>query len=433
MRIPTNLQILPLIALLVLPAPAPAREQAPPPQARNIVILLVGGIRETEFLEEPGHTLARFTWNQLRPQGVWYRNFLAMGRTGQLTGQFALTTGVRQGLRGGNHVTEYPTWVEHWLEVSGADPASVVEIARTSESPIYRGGHPRWSVYSEAARIENQYASDKETTERFIEVLQEEQPRVAILVLNDPDLKAQHNDPPEPPYEAAVVRSDSLLFEVVQTIRRMPDYGDQTAIFLTDYHGRHDEEHGGVYYHGDSCGGCRNITFLALGPDFPAGRIVETEAYQEDLASTCAAILGSPLPFGEGRVMEELFEEGRAPRLARASRAPAPHSPSSPERLLHGSPRRSCWPDIALEGGRLHVAWSEENPDPTRHRWDILSCISTDGGESFGAPDTALASTPIYRPFKAAIAGDRDGYNGCVFAATVQRFEPWCLGARFAL
>jgi hypothetical protein len=377
-------------------------------------------------MDDPLHAHAHFMWNELRPQGVWYRNFYNEGRTDRLAGTASVMTGVLTGIANGHQQFEYPTWVQHWLTYHEEDPATVVEVSRTDDTALSHGSHPRWAAADLGATYESALPSDTLAANRFIEHLRERRPRVAILVLNDASFAAEENEPPTPAYIRSVEIADSLLAAVVDAIAGMPDYAAETAIFITDHHGRHDEAHGGISGHGDSCAGCRNITFLALGPDFPPGRVVDTEATQVDLAQTCAALLRAPLPYGQGAVMDELFADGTAPPRAEHPTRRDNTAPVPANRFLHTSPSASCWPDVIIENGRLHIAWSEKRAvAPNGGHWDILSRYSIDDGASFAPVDTIAAAGHEFRPLRCALAADQDGYNGCVYGISAQRFRPF--------
>ncbi len=416
-------------ALWAVPAPArgasPLQSVSAPTQARNVVLLFAGGIRESELMDDPLHAHARFLWNELRPRGVWYPNFYASGRIERLAGHANVMTGVETGITNGCQEIEYPTWVQHWLDYRQESPTSVVEVARTDDTAIFHGSHPHWSRADSGAVYESGFESDAATTQRFIQLLQQEQPRVAILVLNDASFAAEEIKPPNPAYLQAVETADSLLASVAHAVSAMPEYAAETAIFITDHHGRHDDAHGGIGGHGDSCAGCRNITFLAIGPDFPAGRVVDTASSQVDLAQTCAAILQAPLPYGQGSVMEGLFAEGKTPSPPPHPAAPDGTGPVPPNRFLHVSSTASRWPDVVIENGRLHIAWSEKVAGESNDRQNILALYSTDGGFSFTATDTVAAASATFLPARCALTVDQGGYNGCVYGISARTFRPF--------
>ena len=67
-------------------------------------------------------------------------------------------------------------------------------------------------------------------------------------------------------YTTAIQKADSIVGLLWDKIQTDPFYQNSTTMFVTNDHGRHDDQHGGFTGHGDGCDGCRHIQFLALGP-----------------------------------------------------------------------------------------------------------------------------------------------------------------------
>src|SRR5208282_383560 len=82
-------------------------------------------------------------------------------------------------------------------------------------------------------------------------------------------------------------------------------YKNTTTLFVTNDHGRHDDQHGGFRDHGDACEGCRHIMLLALGPKFKKNTVVADTTLQVDLAPTAAYLLGITMPMVQGKNMLE--------------------------------------------------------------------------------------------------------------------------------
>ena len=103
--------------------------------------------------------------------------------------------------------------------------------------------------------------------------------------------------------------TDELAAKLWTWIQSQPDFANQTALFITNDHGRHADGHlDGYVSHGDDCPSCHHISLLALGPDFKKGAVVETHRGQIDIAETAAEILGVKLPASKGALLTELLE-----------------------------------------------------------------------------------------------------------------------------
>ena len=92
-------------------------------------------------------------------------------------------------------------------------------------------------------------------------------------------------------------------------LQEHPSYADHTTLVVVSDHGRHDTGEGKNPWreHGDSCGGCRHVPLLLLGPDVVEGPST-ARVTLEDLGVTLAAFFDVDLPWARGRVAHELFE-----------------------------------------------------------------------------------------------------------------------------
>ena len=434
--------VLALAALVCAPAPAgtllPAAATQPAGNtvpgdltAENIILVYMGGIRETECLDAPDFGECPHLGNDLMPLGVWYPNFYNMGRTGEQAGRCTVSCGTRIGMRGGPNSPDYPTLIEQWRALTGAPKDEAWVIGSDQQYSADDSHHPLYAGRDLGPHLETGY-TDEEATTRMLQVIQEYQPRIAILTLEGPDEAAQYSAHPWEDYLHNIGVADRLAWEVEKTVREMPDYGQKTAIFYIDYHGRHDDDHGGFEWHGDFCKGCRDITFVATGPDFPAGAIRTQQAEQIDLHATLAAMLNVPVPRSNGRILEEMFLPGLAPRPATGTaRRPEQQAPAKPgvqaSAPLYTSAGNSRFPDVHRVGPDYFAAWSEARSGFDGNAWDILLSHSTDAGASWSAPQTVLAANDTLRPWQCTLAGDVDeglriGISAAVWEKQVNNF-----------
>lgn len=378
-------------------------------ETQNIIVILLGGVREQECLDAKiDSTLCHNLYLRILPEGVWWKNFQNAGRTGQQAGRAMISTGSRLGLRGGANSVDVASLIQIWRHRTGAPPEAAWFIGSNQEWSVDDPPHPAYYGRELGPREENGY-SDRGAAERFVQIVDSYRPRIAFLMLTEPDRKAQYSQNPISDYRTAVAASDSIAFEVWQSIRGISNYGDKTTFVITDYHGRHQDNRGGLFWHGDSCAGCRNITFVATGPDFQRGALVTKWAEQMDLTATLAAMLGIELPHSDGRVMEALFADGRVPEPAPCAPTHQPSlihdGPSSLVFASHGQPRR---PDIHRTGDEYFVGWTEspQGDDPAGHH--VMLSASTDQGRSWSPAEAVLESTWGERPWTVALTSNQD-------------------------
>lgn len=109
-------------------------------------------------------------------------------------------------------------------------------------------------------------------------------------------------------YTWAIQKADSIVGVLWNTIQSDSFYLDNTILFVTNDHGRHDDEHGGFSGHGCGCEGCRHIMFLALGPQLRQNYISSQYRRIPDLAVTASWLLDLDPEFASGEFMSEIYE-----------------------------------------------------------------------------------------------------------------------------
>jgi hypothetical protein len=109
-------------------------------------------------------------------------------------------------------------------------------------------------------------------------------------------------------YTVAIQKADSIVGLLWNNLQSDPFYQNSTTMFVTNDHGRHDDQHGGFSGHGDGCAGCRHIQFLALGPGIKKNFVSTQYRKTPDMAVTAADILGLDPEEATGDVMSEIFE-----------------------------------------------------------------------------------------------------------------------------
>jgi hypothetical protein len=109
-------------------------------------------------------------------------------------------------------------------------------------------------------------------------------------------------------YTTAIHKADSIVGVFWDKLQADPFYQNTTTMFVTNDHGRHDDQHGGFSGHGDGCDGCRHIQFLAFGPGIKKNFVSTQYRKIPDMAVTTAGILGLDPEEATGDIMSEIFE-----------------------------------------------------------------------------------------------------------------------------
>lgn len=110
-----------------------------------------------------------------------------------------------------------------------------------------------------------------------------------------------------PNYISTIQTADNIVGTLWTKIQSDPFYQDSTFLFVTNDHGRHDDQHGGFSGHGCGCEGCRHIMFLALGPTIKSSYTSNQYHRIPDLAVTVSHILGLNPEYATGEVISEIL------------------------------------------------------------------------------------------------------------------------------
>jgi hypothetical protein len=229
-----------------------------------------------------------------------------LGWTLTIPGHSTLLSGAWQYLANdGSERVPDPTLFEYYRKAMGASATDAVLV----------GGKPKLSAcaYSTDAAYGAAYgaledlqnATDFETYDHLIGHLDTDHPHFVMASFSQVDQKAHTgvwND-----YIRQMEIVDSLAVLTWNHLQADPVYANQTYMFITADHGRHDDAHGGFQNHGDTCPGCQHVIFLALGPDVRPDYEVTNLYTQRDVCTTIGRLLGVQTPQTNGFMMSEIF------------------------------------------------------------------------------------------------------------------------------
>jgi hypothetical protein len=183
-------------------------------------------------------------------------------------------------------------------------------------------------------------------------------------------------------YADALRNADDRVASLWEMLQQHPFYAGKTTLIVSTDHGRHDDDHGGFSDHNGSCFGCRNIFFLAVGPDTPAGVRVTRPTYHIDVAPTIAALLGFSMPHAQGRPLPEML---RFPAVS-LDRITDHASLAAGSEVLVAATR-----DSSALGS--HVALWRGQPQGAALSFSVPQVISTPGAMVAQRPVLAASST----------------------------------------
>jgi membrane-anchored protein YejM (alkaline phosphatase superfamily) len=265
--------------------------------SQNVVIVVIDGARYSETFGADSTSLPNL-WTHLRPLGTIWTNFRNNGITKTDPGHAAIATGIWQNIdnKGMNRPNQ-PTMFEYFRKTTG-EPETATALAV---------GKHKLNILSYSTHIDygNKYAAftsidtdDISTAKSFKVLLKRNHPRLALVNLPSTDEGGHSGDWMQ--YITALHTADSLVNDIWETLQADSFYHGTTTLFITNDHGRHDNNHGGFKNHGDECEGCRHIMLLAIGRGFSAKSVVVNSRTQCDILPTAGELLSFPTPYSIG-------------------------------------------------------------------------------------------------------------------------------------
>jgi len=305
------------VALILCAARAFSADDARVFKTKRVVIVVIDGPRYTETWGEPERQYIPHQAKEMAPQGVFYTDFRNDGPTYTNAGHSAVLTGFYQEINNtGKELPKNPSLLQRYLADGNKPNTDAWVIASKDKLTILANSmHPDWK-YKYLASTDcgkkgngSGYREDAITMARIEEILPEHKPHVVLINFKEPDASGHAKNWEK--YLRGIEDTDSYAYRIWNLIQSLPDFKDQTALFITNDHGRHTDAPPLKNFtsHGDNCFGCRHISLLALGPDFKKGAVINKHRGQIDIAVTAAKLLGLKIKGSKGRVMEEMFEE----------------------------------------------------------------------------------------------------------------------------
>ena len=387
-----SLLILCLSFNLIIATPAVAKGVA-----KNVIILIIDGLRNDESFDDPTHQYIPHIWNDLAPQGTINTNFWNTGWTITTPGHTQIVTGVRAFLNNeyytsGQTRSKYPNIFEYYRKSGGflEDNVWVLTGKGVITKSINTSLHPDYADFG--ASRESLARSDANVWSAVQQKMDIYHPSLMLITLGDVDKYGHKGDYLSYVYTIRI--ADQIAYDLWQKIQSDPYYKDNTDLIITTDHGRDSDGYGrGFISHGRRNHGNRHLLFLALGLDFKQNQVVDIRRDQIDLAPTVGAILGFQTPYADGEVMTELFVD-----------------PSLGSDIVTGGQRRVS---LSASGSGLHLAYSQKNGQ----EWDIYYKKSLDGGDTWTDPVKLFENGQDNNYFYEAKITSQD--NGLVYAATI--------------
>ncbi len=265
---------------------------------QNVIIAVIDGLRYTEGFGA-GNTYIPNMWDNMKPYGTIYTNFYKLGWTSTNPGHASIVTGTWQYIANdGSERPTMPTVFEYFRKETGSlESENYAVMGKAKLDAMTYSTHSEYGSSYKASSWANNSA-DSTVYNNLVSIMDSYHPRLIVLNLGDVD-RAGHSGV-WGDYISAVQQADSLVYELWLKIQSDDFYRDDTTLFVTNDHGRHDDEHGGFQSHGDSCEGCQHMMLLAVGKSVTPGQVVTEVRDQRDIAPTVGDLLNFSAPLVDG-------------------------------------------------------------------------------------------------------------------------------------
>lgn len=362
-------------------APPPA---SPAPSGKNVVLVLIDGIRQQEWggraVDDAGRPVKMADMFpvllQLRKRGLWLPNVAISNPAGvSLPAYSDIFAGRRQEKILSNYPpaedfhSHYPTLMQEARKQLrlGFDGVSLIaswgplctiafqpplipddDFYRSCAFKVNASPGPEQPL-SFKPEVYSGSRTDVDTFMEFLREVPKRHPRLLVIHLGDADEEAhlharvfrktgQHYGIFH--YHQALRQDDYLVGRIWDALQADPFYRDNTYLIVTTDHGRDTAEDPAQWAsHGrciaekirtKPCSGCSGVFALAVGPGIPA-RTARGSYLHTDIAPTIAKLLNIEFPSATGKPIREITDP--------ASRVPAQHSPmTTPAPFLTISP-----------------------------------------------------------------------------------------------
>jgi hypothetical protein len=317
------------LALLATIAGLPACAGRNDPDGPCVLLLVLDGVRTTEFSSTTtspltgttGQEWAPETWKELAPQAAVVRSAINPGITITEPSHAEMFTSRVEPYANfpiedhdvGLYRPEHPTIFEEARAQLGLGEDDAVFVANTEllegvTAGLYPGydGGARYEMVTGPDDLPS--SDDTDVFDTLKAEIDAGAPRVLVANVHDIDRAGHFGE--EGAYQDNIQKVDKLLPDFWDWLqRRHPKYASNLMVVITSDHGRHDTgEDEDWRSHGDACSGCRQVPMLVLGSGAKAGEIVEGSITELDVMPTLAAHLGVDLPWGEGLPLTTLVD-----------------------------------------------------------------------------------------------------------------------------
>ena len=302
--------ILIILSVIIISSGSQNSQKSKITDTGKVMVVIIDGARYTETFGDPNHTYIPEMW-ALSQEGAMIDNFYNDSLTYTSRALPALWCGTWTEVRDTfyqGHQTQYSVKPSIWeyyrkqKNLPAEESYYVLEYVESLWLPSFDSsyGPAYWPVHYSAGSSDDEVGANAEW------ILDNFHPHFIWVYFADVD-GAGHSGDWES-YTTAIHKADSLVGFLWEKLQADTFYQNSTTLFVTNDHGRHDDQHGGFRGHGCGCEGCRHIMFLAIGPEIKNNFVSTQYRRTPDLAVTVSEIFDVDPTEATGEIMNEIFE-----------------------------------------------------------------------------------------------------------------------------
>lgn len=278
--------------------------------SKNVVVIIIDGARYSETFGDSTHKNIPKLF-ELSKKGSLLTSFYNDSITKTAFAIPALWTGswtqINDTLINGNKVryAVNPTIFEYFRKENFNSENNCFYILKHVESLWLQSFN---SDYGQSywAKVISMGEDDKDVYSNTVKAIRKFHPNFIWIYFDSVDYfgdKGNWNG-----YLKAISRIDKIVYNLWQIFENDNFYKDNTTLFITNDHGRHNDYNGGFQKHGCNCYGCRHIMFLALGNEIKQDYISDNYHTITDLTPTICNLLKLKCKYSTGKVITEIFK-----------------------------------------------------------------------------------------------------------------------------
>lgn len=299
--------------------------------AKNLVIIVVNGIRYKDSFGDKKQLYFDNISNKLKPLGTSCTKFINKELTLPIPSQASLLTGVWHIFKNPFSKTvrpAFPTLFEYWNQANDSAHRAYFASSRPAYKVLTYSTHAAFgSVYAPVFDDEkDEKVNENAIYEKALPYIIEKRPSFVYLSLTGgggtsaPEKELTADCPLEGQIDAcggeeglnsyyeSIILIDQIVYDIYDRLQQDDYYRDNTIFMVMSSHGRHTNEY---YGYGCKCAGCKTLFLLAIGPGIKKGAVSAKERTLIDVCATVGAMFALPVPYAKGGVMKELFEVRR--------------------------------------------------------------------------------------------------------------------------